>query len=249
MDALYYSQHGTKMLRNSPFCISKAKSSSIRLTSSKSVVFGSNKQTNISKARVTSAYDNCVRENDRGESRITSAYDRRAREAVIEEDVPEMSEVIPSFKVTPGQAYPLGASELERGVNFSLFSQHASAVTLCISIQERGEFEGVNAEMLELSLDPGINKTGDIWHISVGDLPQHGVLYGYCIDGPRGWHHGHRFDNNVILLDPYAKLVEGRRFFGDVSHKMSKFLGTYDFTSLPFNWGSNYKQPNIPEVN
>lgn len=53
----------------------------------------------------------------------------------------------------------------------------------------------------------------------------------------------------MILLDPYAKLIEGRRIFGDVRDKMSQFLGTYDFDSLPFDWGENYMLPNIPEVN
>lgn len=52
-----------------------------------------------------------------------------------------------------------------------------------------------------------------------------------------------------MLIDPYAKLVEGRRFFGDTRKKLSKFLGTYDVESLPFDWGANYKLPNIPEVN
>lgn len=79
-------------------------------------------------------------------------------------------------------------------------------------------------------------------------MPRSGVLYGYRIDGPRDWKLGHRFDNSVTLLDPYAKLVEGRRIFGDVTNKMYKLLGTYDFTALPFDWGVNYKPPSIPEV-
>eukprot|EP00256_Glycine_max_P062619 XP_014632119.1 phosphatidylinositol 4-phosphate 5-kinase 7 isoform X1 [Glycine max] len=58
---------------------------------------------------------------------------------------------------------------------------------------------------------------------------------------------GHRFDSSIVLVDPYAKLVEGRRYFGDISMKLSKFLGTYDFDSLPFDWGENYKLPNISE--
>ena len=48
-----------------------------------------------------------------------------------------------------------------------------------------------------------------------------------------------------MLVDPYAKLIEGQRYFGDISMKLSKFLGTYDFDSLPFDWGENYKLPNI----
>ena len=51
-----------------------------------------------------------------------------------------------------------------------------------------------------------------------------------------------------MLVDPYAKLIEGQRYFGDISMKLSKFLGTYDFDSLPFDWGENYELPNISEV-
>lgn len=80
------------------------------------------------------------------------------------------------------------------------------------------------------------------------DLPRSGVQYGYCIDGPQSWNKGHRFDSRNVLIDPYAKLIEGRRLFGDVSNRMCTFYGTYDFDSLPFDWGDNYELPNIPEV-
>lgn len=80
------------------------------------------------------------------------------------------------------------------------------------------------------------------------DLPRKNVPYGYRIDGPQGWHHGHRFDDSIVLLDPYAKFVEGRRHFGG-ENKSSGFLGTYDFESFPFDWGEEYKLPNILEVN
>lgn len=83
---------------------------------------------------------------------------------------------------------------------------------------------------------------------SLQDFPRSNVLYGYRIDGPRRWHQGHRFDSSIVLIDPYAKLVEGRRYFGDASNKFSRFLGSYDFDSLPFDWGENYKLPNIHEV-
>lgn len=68
------------------------------------------------------------------------------------------------------------------------------------------------------------------------------------MDGPKDWDKGHRFDSNNVLIDPYAKLVEGRRIFGDPQNKLSKFLGIYDFDSLPFDWGDDYTLPNLPEV-
>ncbi|CAI8583885.1 unnamed protein product [Vicia faba] len=79
------------------------------------------------------------------------------------------------------------------------------------------------------------------------DLPGSNVLYGYRIDGSQDWGKGHRFDRSIVLVDPYAKLVEGHRYFGDISKKLSKFLGTYEFDSLPFDWGENYRLPNIAE--
>jgi len=52
----------------------------------------------------------------------------------------ESSQVIesrPSWKIFPGQAFPLGVSEVDSGINFSIFSKHATAVTLCLVLPER----------------------------------------------------------------------------------------------------------------
>ncbi|KAG6626400.1 isoamylase 3, chloroplastic isoform X1 [Carya illinoinensis] len=183
---------------------------------------------------------------DRLKHRATNAYGQRAQERVLEEEAPQVSQIAPSLKNFPGQAFPLGVSEVDNGINFAIFSQHATAVKLCLLLPDRGS-ERLDDEMMELTLNPHVNKTGDIWHICIEDLPRSNVLYGYRIDGPRGWHQGHRFDSSLVLIDPYAKLVEGRRYFGDVNNKFSRFLGTYDFDIIPFDWGENYKLPNISE--
>ncbi|GMH00182.1 hypothetical protein Nepgr_002021 [Nepenthes gracilis] len=174
-----------------------------------------------------------------------SAYGHR--ENVLVEEAPEVMETTPSFKTYPGQAFPLGVSEVEDRINFSIFSQHATAVTLCLLVPNRKNSDAMNGEIMEFRLDPGVNRTGDIWHLCVEDLPGSDVLYGYRIDGPQDWHQGHRFDDKIILIDPYAKFVDGRRVFGDASNKLSKFLGTYDFDSPPFDWGDDYVCPRIPE--
>ncbi|KNA12198.1 hypothetical protein SOVF_128120 isoform A [Spinacia oleracea] len=178
-----------------------------------------------------------------------SATSHGTQERVLEEEASSMLETTSkSFKTLPGQAYPLGASEVENGTNFAIFSQHAGSVTLCLLLPPAGwkDCDTGNEGMVELSLDPGLNKTGDIWHIFIEDLPRSGVLYGYRIDGPQDWQQGHRFDSSIVLIDPYAKLVEGRRIFGDQNNKFSKFLGTYDFESPSFDW-ENDVHPNIPE--
>ncbi|KDP41425.1 hypothetical protein JCGZ_15832 [Jatropha curcas] len=202
----------------------------------------------FSKQSLTSSGDRIFSQTkSRGKHRTLSVCSRGAQERVLEEGAPQMLKSLPSFKTFPGQAFPLGVSEADNGINFAIYSQHATSVTLCLSLPERGAHDRLAAEMIELALDPHVNKTGDVWHICVKDLPLSNVLYGYRMDGPQSWHHGHRFDRSFALLDPYAKLVEGRRYFGDSSHKLSTFLGTYDFDSLPFDWGDNYKLPNIPE--
>lgn len=182
-----------------------------------------------------------------GEKKTASVHARYAGERVLEEEAPEMLEISLPLKVSPGQAYPIGVSEVENGINFAIFSQNATSVKLCLSLPEREAHEYNDDGMIEVTLDPLVNKTGDIWHINVEDIPRSNVLYGYQIGGPLDWNQGHRFDNSILLIDPYAKLLEGRRFFGDMNKKMSKFFGTYDFESLPFDWGDPYKLPNIPE--
>ncbi|KAF7829964.1 isoamylase 3, chloroplastic isoform X1 [Senna tora] len=186
---------------------------------------------------------------DRAKDKTTNVYGRRADERVLEEEASQVLKTKPSWKIFPGQAFPLGVSEVDNGINFSIFSQHATSITLCLALpeDERGSSGTPDSGMIELALDPHLNKTGDIWHICIEDLPRSNVLYGYRIDGPRDWGKGHRFDSSIVLVDPYAKLIEGRRHFGDTSMKLSKFLGTYDFDGLPFDWGENYKPPNILE--
>ncbi|RYR47540.1 hypothetical protein Ahy_A07g033472 isoform B [Arachis hypogaea] len=182
-----------------------------------------------------------------GKLRTSNVHGARATEGVTEEEALQVIESRPSWKTFPGQAFPLGVSEVDNGINFAIFSQNATAVTLCLVPPESGSMDALDGSMIELALDPRLNKTGDVWHICIEDLPRSNVLYGYRIDGPQDWGKGHRFDSNIVLVDPYAKLIEGRRYFGDISMKLFKFLGTYDFDSLPFDWGENYKLPNIPE--
>ncbi|CAM6101068.1 unnamed protein product [Calypogeia fissa] len=147
-----------------------------------------------------------------------------------------------SFNVLSGQPAPLGVSKQSDSVNFALFSEHATAVTLCLYFDL-----SENEPTAEISLDPQKNRTGNVWHIGVEDIPFEGVRYGYRVDGPQGWEKGHRFDNSKVLLDPYAKFVEGRRIFGDASQNDAAYLGTYDFTPDQFDWGDEYKLPAIPE--
>ena len=101
--------------------------------------------------------------------------------------------------IEPGQPYPLGAHWDGAGVNFALFSQHATKVELCL-FDSSGRQELPRIALGECS--------EGIWH---GYLPgaQPGLLYGYRVHGPYEPEHGQRFNPNKLLLDPYAREIHG----------------------------------------
>ncbi|XP_064981661.1 isoamylase 3, chloroplastic-like isoform X1 [Musa acuminata AAA Group] len=203
----------------------------------------------FSKAKIASGWQRIISKvRERYMVKPGNVFGHSVEESLVEEKVTPMLGTDVPLKYSPGMAFPLGASEAENGINFAIFSRHASCVTLCLSNFGREKSQEICDGMVEIALDPEKNKTGDVWHICVEGLSRSGILYGYRIDGPHEREQGHGFDNSIVLLDPYAKLVSGRKWFGDVANKMSKFLGTYDFESMPFDWGPDYKLPNIPET-
>jgi glycogen operon protein len=103
----------------------------------------------------------------------------------------------------PGRPLPLGVSHDCDGINFSLFSRHASAVTLLLF--ETPEDESPRAIM---RLDPVENKTGDIWHLGFASSDAT-LLYLWQVDGPFDPRAGHRFNGNLALLEPYATALVG----------------------------------------
>ncbi|KAF7849275.1 hypothetical protein BT93_L1023 [Corymbia citriodora subsp. variegata] len=115
-----------------------------------------------------------------------------------------------SFQVSRGRPMPLGATARDGGVNFSVYSSNAASATLClISLADLNESRVTE----EISLDPMINRTGDVWHVLLkGDFTD--VLYGYKFDGTFSPEEGHHYDASRILLDPYAKAVISRGEYG-----------------------------------
>ena len=109
-------------------------------------------------------------------------------------------------RVVVGAFQPLGPSPTPQGVNFALYSRHASSVTLCLFTAERQPIK-------EYTLDRQENRTADNWHVEVKNLPKSGILYGYRVTGDGGWESGNRWEKNRIFLDPYAPLVSAREKF------------------------------------
>jgi isoamylase len=104
------------------------------------------------------------------------------------------------MKVWPGKPYPLGATWDGAGVNFSLFSEYATAVDLCLFDRPEGKHERTRVPMRE--------KTGHVWHVYLPEA-RPGQLYGYRVHGPYDPVRGHRFNPAKLLLDPYAKAIAG----------------------------------------
>jgi len=101
-------------------------------------------------------------------------------------------------EVWPGKPFPLGPEWDGEGTNFSLFSEHAERVELCLFDDEDRE------ERVELC-----ERTAYHWH---GYLPGvgPGQRYGYRVHGPYDPAAGHRFNRHKLLIDPYAKSIEGK---------------------------------------
>jgi glycogen operon protein len=111
----------------------------------------------------------------------------------------------PSQKVWPGRPYPLGATWDGEGVNFAIFSAHAEKIELCL-FDRSGAREEARIVLPEY--------TDEIWHVYLPDARPN-LLYGYRVYGPFDPANGHRFNANKLLIDPYAKALQGRVRWGD----------------------------------
>ncbi len=113
----------------------------------------------------------------------------------------------PNYEIRPGDVLPFGATVCSDGVNFSVYSREATACTLVLFHRDEAE------PFLEIPV-PEHYRIGDVFAITVIGLDPHSVEYGYRLDGPNDPASGQRFDPNIILLDPYAKVVGGRTIWG-----------------------------------
>src|SRR5215208_3935886 len=102
------------------------------------------------------------------------------------------------IRIWPGKPHPLGATWNGLGVNFSIFSEHATRVDLCLFDSPKATVE---SERIPLPEQTNMN-----WHGYVPDV-RPGQLYGYRLHGPWDPAKGHRFNPNKVVLDPYAKAI------------------------------------------
>jgi glycogen operon protein len=107
------------------------------------------------------------------------------------------------MEIWPGVPYPLGATWDGEGTNFALFSESATGVELCLF-----DHSGHEARVALTEID------SFVWHCYLPGVGP-GQRYGYRVDGPFAPLKGHRFNRNKLLLDPYAKSIEGEIEWGE----------------------------------
>src|SRR5437660_10198125 len=104
------------------------------------------------------------------------------------------------MKVWPGRPYPLGATWDGKGVNFALYSENATKVELCLFDWPQATQESTRIALPE--------NTDLVWHGYLPDATP-GQVYGYRVHGPYEPEKGHRFNPNKVLIDPYARAIDG----------------------------------------
>ena len=102
------------------------------------------------------------------------------------------------MQIWPGRPYPLGATYDGAGTNFALFSEVAEKVVICL-IDDQGN---------ETQVD--MQETDAFVHHAYLPGVQPGQRYGYRVHGPHRPAEGHRCNPTKLLLDPYAKAIEGQ---------------------------------------
>ena len=100
------------------------------------------------------------------------------------------------YRVWPGRPAPLGATWDGKGVNFAVFSEHATQVDVCLF-----DSPGATQEACRIPLP---DQTDHVWNGYLPDV-RPGQLYGFRASGPYAPERGFRFNPNKVLLDPYAK--------------------------------------------
>lgn len=118
------------------------------------------------------------------------------------------------LQTTPGRSAPLGATVVDGGVNFSVFTRNAAEVELLFFDREDD-----SQPARSIPLDPATNRTYHYWHAFVPEVHP-GQIYGYRVRGRFDPVSGMRFDGAKILLDPYGReVVVPKNYSREVSRR------------------------------
>ena len=139
------------------------------------------------------------------------------------------------FRVRRGHPLPYGSAARRDGVNFSVFSSRATAVTLVLFLP------GEDGPVLELPLDPRTNRTGEVWHVFVEGIDP-GIEYAFRADcQPNPAPNLLRFDADKMLIDPYSKSVAGLETWGEVAAEKGRLERLRSrVVDEEFEWGHEH---------
>jgi glycogen operon protein len=138
--------------------------------------------------------------------------------------------------VYPGVPLPFGVTRQGHGLNFSVFSRHATALRLVLFDLQGDE------PLLELPLEPPFHRTGDLWHVGIDGLLGD-FRYGWRAMRARdGLSALHRFDPEVVLLDPHSTAVDGLQQWGKPGARLTSV-----FPDHTFDWRFD-QPPDIPRA-
>lgn len=133
------------------------------------------------------------------------------------------------FRLRYGHPLPFGATVVPGGINFSVFSSHATGCTLVL-------FEkSAKRPFAEIPFPPEF-RMGNIYAMTVFDLDPHCIEYGYRMEGPFNPKAGHRFDSRNILLDPFAHATGGLAEFGAPKRPKEIFQHRSRIPENNFDW-------------
>jgi len=113
------------------------------------------------------------------------------------------------YKLRVGKPFPFGATFVPGGINFSIFSSHATACTLVLF--DKGQLQPKAEIPYPLEF-----RIGNVYAMTVFGLDIENTEYGFRMDGPFSPEEGHWFDRSKILMDPYARSIGGRDVWGIV---------------------------------
>ena len=145
--------------------------------------------------------------------------------------------------IEKGVAHPLGATPDAGGVNFSIFSENATGIELCL-FDRHDDFH----PFMTVKFDPEVNRTFHFWHVYVKGITP-GTHYAYRVDGVYDPSAGHLFNRNKVVLDPYARGNTDELYIrGDACHdgdNVTSSMRSVVIDEKDYDWEDD-KPLNIP---
>lgn len=137
-----------------------------------------------------------------------------------------------TYHIYPGEPLPFGATLQGEGINFAIYSRHATGCALVLYQR------GARQPFAEIPV-PADYRIGDVFAIGIRGLDHKAIEYGYRLEGTTILGDGTEIDPATILLDPYAKAVSGRETWGQLPDWDNPFQHRALIIESHFDWGAD----------